>query len=199
MEAYGNCGLIAIDIAGYGHPDRIEPVQAHLRAVLYRLLQTAIERCDVGFDACMHKDQGDGVIVVLPPGVSMTVAAGQFVDEMHDGLRAHNQVSDVPAKLRLRVALHAGEIHADRYGLIGSAIVHLTRLLNAGEVKHVLAKSSAPMVVVASGQLYHDVIRHGWDRVNPCEYAPIEIQNKETTTRAWIRLPGENAVACQYR
>lgn len=195
VEACGYRGLIAVDIAGFGLPGRTEPVQAHLRAVLYRLVQTAIGRCGAGFDDCVHEDRGDGMIVVLPPCVSMTMAVGRLVDEVHDGIRAHNHVSNERAELRLRVALHAGEIHADRYGLIGSAIIHLARLLDAVPVRQALAASSAAMVVVASDRVYQDVIRHGWDHVNPREYASVRIQNKETETRAWLRQPGAYDVA----
>jgi tetratricopeptide (TPR) repeat protein len=92
--------------------------------------------------------------------------------------------------MRLRLALHAGEIHHDDYGLVGTAINLAFRMLDAKPLKKALAESTGVLGVIASQWFFDEVIRH--DPTNhPGEYHRIRVIAKETETDAWIRLPCE--------
>lgn len=145
---------------------------------------------DVPFDACYHEDRGDGAIFVLPVTVSMSIMAGPFLGRLRAELRRHNELSNELGAIRLRVALHAGEVRMDEHGLVGAAVIHVFRLLDAQVFKDALARSGAALAVIASDRLYEDVLRHGWDLVDPADYTAVDVRSKETSARAWILVPG---------
>jgi hypothetical protein len=76
--------------------------------------------------------------------------------------------------------------------LIGEALVDLARLLDAPAVREALAAApeSATVALVASGHIYDEVIRHRHPGIDPDTYRRIEVQVKETSTRAWLHIPG---------
>jgi len=189
----GHRGLVAVDVAGFSKSERSETVQLHIRAALYEILRTAFAEARVPWDDCYHEDRGDGVIIVVPADISMSVIAGRLVEEMRAGLRRHNEVANERAEIHLRVALHLGEVHSDPHGLVGAAVIHVFRLLDAAVVKELLARNDAQLVVIASDRLYQDVLRQGWDLVDPAEYVAAVANVKETSTRAWLRVPGQPA------
>lgn len=176
---------------GFSRKDRTEPVQAHLREVLYhRLLREALDRAGVPLRECHREDRGDGAIVVAPAGVSMIPVAGEFIEALAASLRCHNDASDARCRMRLRVALHTGELHRDGYGLIGGPVIHVCRLLDAPPLKEAVAAPDALLAVIASDRLYDEVIRQNWDHTNPDRYMRVTIHVKETVTQAWIqRIP----------
>jgi hypothetical protein len=87
------------------------------------------------------------------------------------------------------MAVHVGQIHADDNGITGHALIHLFRLLDAPEFRRAFAASSDDLALVVSGYLYASVIRHGQGLTDPAAYQPIDIEFKETRTRAWIYHP----------
>jgi hypothetical protein len=65
-------------------------------------------------------------------------------------LSEHNQAHGQQARIRLRLAVYAGEIHHDAHGVAGTAINMAFRLLEAAPLKHALAESSGVLAVIAS-------------------------------------------------
>jgi hypothetical protein len=183
--------LVACDIASFGDRARTDHVQHHLRRALYKILRDGFERsAQFSFNDCYHEDRGDGVILIVPPHIRTALLISPLLDWLKAGLRRHNQLSSPIAQIQLRVALHTGEVHADRYGILGTAVNHVFRLLNAPVLKSALADSGAPLAFIASEQVYEEVIRHGPELIDPDDYYNAEVHVKETTCCAWIRLPG---------
>jgi WD40 repeat protein len=112
--------------------------------------------------------------------------AGKLVAE----LIAHNQVHDGPARIRLRLAVHAGEVHFDEHGVAGAAINFAFRLLDAEPLKRALAGSTGVLAVIASSWFYEEVIRHH-EASRPATYRRVRISVKETQDYAWICLPDD--------
>jgi hypothetical protein len=105
-------------------------------------------------------------------------------------VRRHNAVSVATAQIRLRLAMHAGVVQFDGEGLIGTAVNHAARLLDAEQLKEMQRHTGADVVQIASQRMYDDVIRHGLGLVDPGEYQPVLVRVKETATPAWVRVPG---------
>jgi hypothetical protein len=132
------------------------------------------------------------VIVVVPPDISTATLVSPLVDRLRAELRKYNEVSSEVARIRLRVALHTGEVHTDDHGIVGTAVNHVFRLLEAPEFKSALRAADSCLAFIASESVYNDVIRHAFDLIDPAEYRPIEVRVKETDTRGWVRVPGDH-------
>jgi len=189
QEAARYCPMLAIDIAAFNDRRRGEDVQRFLRAAMYELLARAFDSSRLTWLACYHEDRGDGILVVAPPATPAIALFDPLVDRLRAGLRLHNKICSDLAKIRLRMSVHAGQVHFDENGICGFAVNHLFRMLDAAAFKRTFAASGADFGLVTSDVLYEDVISQGPGLVDPGMYAPINIRCKETRGRAWLYLP----------
>ena len=75
-------------------------------------------------------------------------------------LRAHNGAHPGPERIRLRMALHAGEVHYDEHGVTAAAVNLAFRLLEASALKAALAGSPGVLAVIVSSWFFEEVVRH---------------------------------------
>ena len=183
------CPMLAVDIKAFNDPKRGEDVQRFLRAAMYELLTSAFACSRLAWLACHHEDRGDGVLVVAPPSAPAAALIDPLVDHLRAGIRLHNKICSDVAKIRLRMSVHAGQVHFDGNGVCGLAVTHLFRMLEAAAFKRAFAASGADFALVTSDALYEEVISHGPGLIDPDMYAPITIRCKETRGRAWLYLP----------
>lgn len=186
---WGQCGLFAVDIAGFTGPLRDNDIQMYLHKSLYEMLQTAFDMSDVPWADCSHEDRGDGVLVVAPPMIPASMLV-PIPDRLRALIRRHNHVSCEAACIQLRSALHLGPVHHDGLGFIGADVNLLCRLLDTRQLKRRLADSTTEIGLIASEYLYFNVIRRQPSFMDPALFDPVRIRVKETRTRAWVYLPG---------
>jgi hypothetical protein len=185
--------IIGVDIIGFGRRD--EDLQNYVRAKMYEILPEAFAEGRVPWPAQeWREDRGDGVLMTVPADVPAHIVIDLLVQHLPAGLRRHNKVSSADAQINLRTAIHAGFISRDEHGLSGEAIVHLYRLLDAQAFKEVVAEQRPTLGLAASNYIHHHVIRPDLGVTDPDSYAKIHVNNKETTTDAWVHL-----VNCPYR
>lgn len=185
---WGQCGLFAVDIAGFTGPLRDNDIQMYLHKSLYEMLQIAFDMSDVPWADCSHEDRGDGVLVVVPPNISASTLV-PIPDRLRSLIRRHNHVSCEAACIQLRSALHLGPVHYDGHGFIGADVNLLCRLLDTRQLKRRLADSAAEIGLIASDYLYFNVIRRQPSFVDPALFDPVRIRVKEARARAWVYLP----------
>ncbi|WP_410587780.1 effector-associated domain 2-containing protein [Amycolatopsis sp. lyj-23] len=180
---------MAVDIAGYNDPKRTTAHRLVVHDGFWKLMRTAFAEAGIPWDTLFMENTGDGVMIHLPPEVAKADLVAQLPDRMLAELRRYNEVHAAAANVRLRVALHAGEVYQGSHGTISDANSYAFRLLDAAEVKDALKKSKAALALVVSNTFYQDVVR-----ADPAADAPsyrrIPIENKETKTEAWLRLLG---------
>lgn len=186
----GRCIIFVCDIVGFGDPNRVDHIQCHLREELYTRLRRAFDDSDTPFDDCYLEDRGDGAIVIPPPDASIATLLSSMIERLDAELRRQNQVASPIACLRLRAALHAGEIYPDDHGIAGTAVNHAFRILEGPGFKQRVKDSSARLSVIVSAQVYDDVVRHAMGLLDPAVYQPIDIESKETKTTGWMRQLG---------
>jgi hypothetical protein len=186
----GNCSLFVCDVASFGHPGRTNHIQRHIRVALYRGLRRSFDAAGVGYDRCYREDRGDGVMLAIPPTVDTAVLLTSLVDLLRVEVRRYNEVSSEQAQMRLRVAVNTGQFEHDDNGLVGAAVNHTFRILEARQLKDALRDSGAQLALVVSERVHEDVVRHGRGLVDPDDYRRVDISVKETTAAAWIRIPG---------
>ncbi len=174
-----------VDIEGFGDRCRTNLHQVAVRDGLYRSLRDAFTRSGLEWDACYHEDRGDGALILVSPDIPKNLLTGRVPRELAIALSEHNRSHDTEARIRLRMAVHAGEVHSDAHGVAGAAINVAFRLLEAGELKHALAASAGALAVIASEWFFDEVIRHD-PASNPTAYRQVRVSVKETQTSAWI-------------
>ncbi len=109
--------IVEVDVAGYGDVRRTSGHRLVLRQALYRALRRAFADSGVPWKDCRHVDCGDGVLVLVPPGIPQGPIAASLPRAPVRRLRHHNARHRPEEQLRLRMALHAGEVVHDEYGV----------------------------------------------------------------------------------
>jgi hypothetical protein len=180
--------IVVVDVEGFGDQRRTNPHQVAVRDGLYRAMQDAFGRAGIPWDNCDHEDRGDGVFVLVPAEVPKVLLAESLPPALVTALCAHNDRHPEPERIRLRMALHAGEVHYDQHGVTAVAVNLAFRLLDAGPLKAALTSSSGVLAVIVSSWFFEEVVRHSGAAPG---YRPVEVAVKETTTTGWICLPDQ--------
>lgn len=177
-----------VDIAGFGGGDRTRGNYVALRAGMYESVQQAFSAARVPWKSCKYQDVGDSVLVLAPAGVPKGAFAGELPAALAAALCAHNEAHPPEERIKLRLALHAGEVRFDEFGFASDALVHASRLLDARPLKDALAGSPGNLAMIVSDWFYTNVVRHhaGFE---PHTYRRVGVEVKETRTVGWVRLP----------
>jgi hypothetical protein len=158
--------IVVVDVEG--STMLTNPERALMRERLRRLLDAAFLAggIDEEFRDPMI-DRGDGALCLVRPvdEVPKTVLLTRFLPALAEALwRAAEEPRG--EALRLRVALHAGDVHYDGHGAYGEDIDFACRLLDAPVVKRSLKNSPDPLVLVVSSEIYRTVVRHGYEGID---------------------------------
>jgi class 3 adenylate cyclase len=191
--------MLAVDIEG--STQRTNPVKEELRKQVYRLVLSALGIAGVShgyYDPLI--DRGDGVLILLRPvdEFPKPLIFSHLLPALMKLLIAYNSgisPADQACALRLRVVVHAGEVHYDKKGPFGDDLDLAFRLLDAPQFKACLRKGTSPLAVVASDYIYRSIIRHGYDGINGGEFLPrVAVTVGFLRSRGWVSLPGAPVV-----
>jgi vacuolar-type H+-ATPase subunit E/Vma4 len=185
------CTLFAVDIAGFTRPDRDDDIRRHLHEELYDLMRKAFDGSGIPWAECFSEDRGDGILVIVPPDISARGIIDALPDRLASLVRRHNHVSCPAAAFQLRAAAHIGPVSYDGYGLVGSDVNLLFRLLEARPLRRELAASGAELALGVSDYMYRSTVCRYPSLVNADAFRAARVQVKGTRTRAWIYLPGQ--------
>ncbi|WP_123661960.1 hypothetical protein [Actinocorallia herbida] len=177
--------LVAFDVCAFGAGHRDESGRFALRRDMYAAVRAAFQRAGLPWDECHREDRGDGALVVLPPDVPLHLLLDPLAHGLAREVRAGNARLRDEARLRLRAAVHCGYLYRDDHGIVGHAVNHTFRLLNAGAFQNAMALTLTDVGLLASERLYQDVTAHGPDVDTAC-YEPVRLECKETRTTAWL-------------
>jgi class 3 adenylate cyclase len=183
------CAMLAVDIAGFTHPDRDDDIRGYLHEELYSLLHKALDDSGIPWAECHREDRGDGALVVIPPGISPKGIIDPLPERLRTLVRRHNHVSRPTAGIQLRAAAHIGMVVHDGNGFVGSDVNHLFRMLDAPSLRRALAASDAELAMVVSGYVYRNLVCRYPSLVTPDAFQEIRFQVKRTRARAWTYLP----------
>jgi hypothetical protein len=184
------CTLVTVDIAGFTRPDRDDDIRRYLHEELYRVLQEAFDGSGIPWDRCWHEDRGDGVLVIVPPGIGCKAVIDPLPERLRTLIRRYNHVCRPAADLQLRAAVHIGPVDHDGHGFIGSDIDFLFRMLEARPLRRTLAGSGSELALIVSDYVYGNVICRYPSLVSPQDFQPVRFQVKYTRASAWMYLPG---------
>lgn len=183
--------ILVVDIEKFGR--RANPVQLWLRERLYALVETAFEEAGIDHRTGPRPtDRGDGFFWLLPGSVDKVDLTGRFVALLHDRLREHARTSSEEAAMRLRVALHDGDVARDGRGWAGEELNSACRLADIQPLRDALGEARRSCLALAvSADWYRRVVRHDYPEVERQSFRRVPFDAKEIQGEsAWVRVPG---------
>ncbi len=150
--------ILFADVEKFGDPARTNPHQLAVRDAIYRATERAFSRAKVSPDDCLVLDRGDGFLTLIRPHVPKNAVVTRLPGLLAAELVRHNARCDTPERIRLRVALHAGEVNYDDHGVTSRSIIDAYRLLEAPAFKSALASSTGVLGLIVSEWFYREVV-----------------------------------------
>ena len=189
--------IVALDIER--STSRPDPIKGELRSKTYELFEAALRKA--GIDGCHHDrfvDRGDGILALIHPvdQAPKALLLNRAVPVLSRLLTDYNaslpQHSQQQRQLRVRVVMHAGEVHYDANGCFGETLDVAFRLLDAARVKRALREMADPLILVVSEAIYSSVVRHGYDGIDhEAFHQMVRVQVAGRRHPGWIHLPGQ--------
>ena len=187
--------ILALDIES--STSRPNPIKAELRSKTYELFEVALRRAGI---STSHRDKfidrGDGILALIHPvdQVPKALLLNRAVPVLSRLLADYNaslpRFGHPERQLRIRVVVHAGEVHYDANGCFGEALDVAFRLLDAVRVKRALRETADPLILVISGDIYNSVVRHGYGGIDQQAFHPmVRVHVAGKRFPGWIHLP----------
>jgi class 3 adenylate cyclase len=188
--------IVALDIEH--STSRPDPVKAELRSKLYEMFYAALSAAGIGR---RHRDRftdrGDGILALIhpvdqaPKAILLKTAIPALSQLLTDYNTSLPRASRPQWQLRVRVVVHAGEVHYDANGCFGEALDIAFRLLDAAHVKKALRAAPDPLILVISGDIYRTVVRHRYDGIDQRTFHPlVRVHVAGNRYPGWIHIPG---------
>lgn len=184
--------LLALDIEGSGHPSRDNAAVVDSRRALFSALRGAVEFSGIPWADCDRETAGDEVVLIVPPEVPKPSVVHPLLGHLADSLALHNRAAAANRRLRVRAAVHAGELLVDDHGTTGRPQTHLARLLGSRPLREALASApaTATVALLVSDPFFRDVVDQGHRGIDPDAFTPVAVAEKETEARAWLHVVG---------
>ncbi|WP_125728693.1 hypothetical protein [Kibdelosporangium aridum] len=180
-----NRTIVVVDVEGFGDYTRIRPSQLIVRETMYRAVRKGLRAAGVHWFRCHHVDRGDGVFILAPTLTDKVRLVEALPVALAQALRRHNSWHPPEERIRLRLAMHAGEIARDEHGVTGNSINLTFRLADAPELKNAFRESPGVLAVITSEWFYDEVVRHSSVAES---YRRVPVNVKETSTSGWMHL-----------
>ena len=163
--------------------------QLELRRLLSAALDEAAGQSAAGRPRWVRQDQGDGELALVPATVSKPVLVAELIRELRVALDLLNEARNPADRLRLRVAMHYGEVHVDGTGFAGAAPVVASRLLDARELRQALdGEPDANLALILSMPMFEAV--NGYRDIRQRDFTPVPVKVKGFQHDAWVGVPG---------
>lgn len=180
-----NCTVMLTDVVGFGARHRNDWDRQIIRREGLGMMQASLGSL---WEACISEDRGDGLLIIVPPGVTTTETMVCVHRELPGRLRFHNRTYGEAARIRLRIAVNVGPVMGDPLGMSGDAIIRTARLVEASVLKEAMAATGASLGIIVSRFVYETVIEPANELIDADEYNEVEVRNKEFQGSAWMRL-----------
>ncbi|WP_194906776.1 hypothetical protein [Catenulispora rubra] len=183
-----------MDVVSFTRPDRDNVDQLAIRAALYDTLRDAFEDSGIPWRQTVREDRGDGVLIFVSAEVSKVLLLGPMPARLAELLERGNTGRTTRQRFRLRVAVHAGEVHHDAHGYAGYDVNLAFRLVDARPLREAMEHSAAAVGLVVSEGVHDGVLRHGYGGLDAAAFEQVRVQVKSADVPGWIQLFASGAV-----
>ncbi len=179
--------VLALDAVRFSQRGTL--VQLAWRRGLREVVEQALERTGIPADAVRLQDRGDGFLGVVAAGIPKARIAADFVRELRIALRAYNRTRNDTGRVRLRVALHHGDVIVDDTGFAGQPTVVAARLVDAPPVRQVLQDiPSEDLALIVSDELYAATVAERLRGLDPGEFRRVDVEVPKFSGTAWVQV-----------
>ena len=178
--------IVALDVADY--TQRTNPERVAVREALYRVLDESLRAAGVERESRRVEDRGDGLLLLLPADVPKLRFLDRFLHFVAHLLGEHNVGR--ADRLRLRAAIHAGEVVEAEWGVLGDALDETFGLLASPQLRTAQALGWTDLAVGVTGAFYREVVQAGAHGADPPGYRRVVIDFDGHSRPAWIFFPG---------
>lgn len=179
--------VVLVDIAGFGKRTNERQLQAR------NWLFTTLDRVFAGSGAertgFSNVERGDGALIMVPATVSLVQVLRAVTGDLAAAVHAHN-AAEPAHRMVLRAAVHSGHVHTDRWGSVGSDVNLAARFDSAAPFRRAMDRTDAEFGVIVSTVVYDQVVREGYDGIDPLTYQRIRVRIKDVDAAAWISVAG---------
>ncbi|MGP3775699.1 hypothetical protein ACTWJ8_33250 [Streptomyces sp. SDT5-1] len=192
MARYEYRALLSFDIAGSANRGelRLQEIRGALRTALTDALDAG---GGPGARDFTHVDTGDGCLLVAPPLLPKAALLTPLLPELAARIRGHNRRATPGTRLRVRAAIHAGEIRLDPDGTVsGAPFEALARLLDSAPLREAVKAGTegAPVAAILSPHFYEETVGHGHEGLDADAFTAVDVRVKEYAAQAWLWYPG---------
>ncbi|MEY9933415.1 hypothetical protein ABH926_008070 [Catenulispora sp. GP43] len=186
--------IVVVDVVSFTRPDRDNVDQLAIRAALYETLRDAFEDSGIPWRQTVREDRGDGVLIFVSAEVSKVLLLGRMPARLAELLERGNAKRSARQRFRLRVVVHAGEVHHDAHGYAGYDVNLAFRLVDARPLREALEHSAASVGLIVSEGVHDGVLRHGYGGLDAAAFERVRVQVKSADVPGWIQLFGAGAL-----
>jgi hypothetical protein len=182
--------LLALDAKGYSRL----PTLSHLevRNGIREIVAEGFRRAHIDPVAVARQDTGDGVLAVIPAHVPKAAVVADLVRELGVALAAYNRPRNADGRLRLRLALHHGDVLIDGTGFAGEAPIVVTRLVDAPAVRAALDDDPRlDLALILSERLFQDTVVERFRGLDPADFTSVRVESDKFRATAWLRSRAE--------
>ncbi|WP_367131070.1 hypothetical protein [Saccharothrix sp. HUAS TT1] len=182
--------VVVVDVVAFSGRPRLP--QEEIRRGLYAALASAFDDSGLDWSAVHHEDRGDGVFVLVPADAPKSRVVGGLPHALLGELRRYNASRNEDARLRLRMAVTAGEVQHDEHGVVGDEVTLAFRLLDSDPVRTALQRSTALIALIVSDRIHDEVVRPD-PAMEPDSFRRVDVHVKEVRGHAWLHVPSTGA------
>ncbi|MEV0640891.1 hypothetical protein AB0I77_39390 [Streptomyces sp. NPDC050619] len=181
--------LLALDAKSYGSADAGR--QRQFQKAIVELVDEAADAAVLDRAHWMTQEGGDSLFAVLPRGASEPALVDPFMRRLDAGLRAFNRDRMRHTWLRLRAAVHNGPVSLGANGIVDTAPVEISRILDSSALRDALTRAPDACLAVALSEIvFRDVVQQGYTTFRTDEFRQAWVDKKEYQRDAWIWVPG---------
>jgi hypothetical protein len=181
--------IVALDAVGYSRRGML--VQLAFRDGIAEVVQEAFARAGIPPGAVESEDRGDGFLAAVSARIPKATVVADFARELATALRAYNRTRSDEGRIRLRLALHEGDVIRHNGSWAGDAAVVGARLVDAAPVRDALCDNpSADLALVVSSALFESTVREELRGLDPDLFSEVAVRTEKYQAQAWLTIPG---------
>ena len=159
--------------------------QAKVREELDGIRERAARAAGLDRSSWYVQDRGDGELALVPVTVPKARLVADYVRELVTELGEYNQSRNAEGRIRLRVALHHGDVR----GFAGDPTVVACRLLDSQPLRDALGGSpDADLALILSDQMYQATAAQRERGLDPRRFRRVEVRQEKFQGVGWITV-----------
>jgi hypothetical protein len=167
--------VVATNVLGFDRLLRSAGDRRVMHAAMVDMTRSALTGMG---EECLFEDRGDGMLVVVPPGVPTPAIMGRLTGALPAALRWHNRIYNICAQIQMRIAVDTAPVGRPDPVMAG-------QLLATPALAQAISRSRANLGMIVSSSVYDTAIRpYG----GPVEYQPVRVEGPGSPQQAWMQM-----------